>query len=171
MAKKESAAAQRILAAFAGVNKNPNRVTAGSFGGTARNWTSGVSAGGVKGAGGGGQTAFNAAEKSVPPEVKKKIMSFFGKKSVQAAGGVASILLMLSQFGRGVSGDLQTSEMEAEFMGRQADLITPEAYYQQAMLPQLQEQERGAKQAVLGRLASGGVLGPSLAKGEYSIGG
>lgn len=52
----------------------------------------------------------------------------------------------------------------------QAEMITPESLYYQAAQPQAQAEESMAHQALLTQL-TGGVLGPSLAKGEYMIGG
>lgn len=52
----------------------------------------------------------------------------------------------------------------------QAEMITPESLYFQAAQPQAQAEEAMAHQALMTQL-TGGVLGPSLAKGEYRIGG
>ena len=52
----------------------------------------------------------------------------------------------------------------------QAEMITPENLYFQAAQPAAQQEESMARQALYSQL-SGGVLGPSLAKGEYMIGG
>ena len=52
----------------------------------------------------------------------------------------------------------------------QAEMITPESLYFQAAQPQAQAEETMARTALFSQL-SGGVLGPSLAKGEYMIGG
>lgn len=52
----------------------------------------------------------------------------------------------------------------------QGEMITPENLYFQAAQPAAQEEESMARQALFSQL-SGGVLGPSLAKGEYLIGG
>jgi len=52
----------------------------------------------------------------------------------------------------------------------QAEMITPESLYFQAAQPQAQAEETMARTALFQQL-SGGVLGPSLAKGEYMIGG
>ena len=52
----------------------------------------------------------------------------------------------------------------------QAEMATPENLYYQAAQPAAQEEESMARQALYSQL-SGGVLGPSLAKGEYMIGG
>ena len=51
----------------------------------------------------------------------------------------------------------------------QGEMITPESLYFQAAQPPAQEEESMARQALFTQL-SGGVLGPSLAKGEYLIG-
>ena len=51
-----------------------------------------------------------------------------------------------------------------------AELVTPQSLYAQAALPRAQEEETMARTALFSQL-SGGVLGPSLAKGEYMIGG
>lgn len=51
----------------------------------------------------------------------------------------------------------------------QAEMITPESLYFQAAQPQAQAEESMARTALFSQL-SGGVLGPSLAKGEYQIG-
>ena len=49
-------------------------------------------------------------------------------------------------------------------------MIAPESLYFQAAQPQAQQEESMARQALFSQL-SGGVLGPSLAKGEYMVGG
>lgn len=51
----------------------------------------------------------------------------------------------------------------------QAEMITPESLYYQAAQPQAQAEEQMASQALLSQL-SGGVLGPTLAKGEQFVG-
>lgn len=60
--------------------------------------------------------------------------------------------------------------IQREGLRSQAEMITPENLYMQAAQPQAQEEESMARQALFSQL-SGGVLGPSLAKGEYMIGG
>ena len=52
----------------------------------------------------------------------------------------------------------------------QAEMLTPQSLYYKAALPQAQEEESMARNALLSQL-SGGVLGPQLAKGEISLGG
>ena len=60
--------------------------------------------------------------------------------------------------------------IQKEGLRSQAEMITPENLYMQAAQPQAQEEESMARNALFQQL-SGGVLGPSLAKGEYMIGG
>lgn len=60
--------------------------------------------------------------------------------------------------------------IQREGLRSQAELVTPESLYFQAAQPQAQQEESMARQALFSQL-SGGVLGPSLAKGEYMIGG
>ena len=167
-----SETAKKIMQKFASRTKNPRRVTAGSFGQFGK--TGGGAAAGAGGSGPSGATwgaAKIGAEMSIPQQIKDQINKVFTNKQIQKYGGIVGIVFALSQMARGAVGGGMEHFEEMDLMEQQADLITPESYYQRAMLPQLQEQERGAKQAVLGRLASGGVLGPSLASGEYSIGG
>jgi len=60
-------------------------------------------------------------------------------------------------------------EIQREGLRSQAEMITPESLYFQAAQPQAQQEESMARQALFSQL-SRGVLGPSLAKGEYMIG-
>ena len=60
--------------------------------------------------------------------------------------------------------------IQREGLRSQAEMVTPENLYYQAAQPQAQAEESQARQALFSQLA-GGVIGPSLAKGEYLIGG
>ena len=60
--------------------------------------------------------------------------------------------------------------IQREGLRSQAEMVTPENLYFQAAQPQAQQEESMARTAMLNQL-SGGVLGPTLAKGEYLIGG
>jgi len=60
--------------------------------------------------------------------------------------------------------------LQMEAMGSQAAMQTPENLYYQAALPQAQQEEGMARNALLTHL-SGGVIGPTLARGERMIGG
>lgn len=86
----------------------------------------------------------------------------------QAAGGIFAYWLMnkLIQMGheRGMRG------IQREALASQAEMVTPESLYFQAAQPTAQREEAVAHQALMQQLM-GGVTGPSLAKGEYMIGG
>jgi len=60
--------------------------------------------------------------------------------------------------------------IESERMSRQAGMATPENLIQQAAYPQAQQEEEMARTALLTAI-SGGIIGPSLARGERRIGG
>ena len=60
--------------------------------------------------------------------------------------------------------------IQREAIRQQAGAITPERLYYEAALPAAQAQEAEARQALLAHI-SGGVIGPSLARGERMIGG
>ena len=61
-------------------------------------------------------------------------------------------------------------DIESEGLTRRAEMATPDNLYMQAALPQAQREEEMARTALLNQI-SGGVLGPSLARGERRIGG
>jgi len=86
----------------------------------------------------------------------------------QAAGGLFAYWLlnklMQTHHERGMRG-IQKASLRS-----QAEMITPESLYFQAAQPQALQEEAMARQALTAQL-TGGVLGPSLAKGEYMIGG
>lgn len=60
--------------------------------------------------------------------------------------------------------------IQREGLRSQAEMVTPENLYYQAAQPQASEEESMARQAFVQQL-TGGILGPSLAKGEHQIGG
>ena len=60
--------------------------------------------------------------------------------------------------------------IQREALASQAEMVTPESLYYQAAQPTAQREEAFAHQALMQQLM-GGVTGPSLAKGEYMIGG
>ena len=109
---------------------------------------------------------------------------FVGSEAKAAGGGLSGLLAKpgVKGMGAGVFATwllnkiLQTGHetgmrnIQKEGLRRQAELVTPENLYMQAAQPQAQEEETMARQALFTQL-SGGVLGPSLAKGEYMIGG
>jgi len=61
-------------------------------------------------------------------------------------------------------------DIQKESARQQVTSTTPESLYYQATLPQAQQEEEMARTALLTHL-SGGVIGPSLARGERQIGG
>jgi len=61
-------------------------------------------------------------------------------------------------------------DIQREGLRGQAEMVTPENLYYQAAQPKAQEEESMARSALMSQL-SGGVIGPSLAKGEFQIGG
>lgn len=65
---------------------------------------------------------------------------------------------------------MQEMGVQRQGLRSQAEMVTPQSLYAQAALPRAQEEESMARTALFQQL-SGGVLGPSLAKGEYMIGG
>lgn len=85
-----------------------------------------------------------------------------------AAGGMFMFWLLnkLMQSGheRGMRG------IQREALAGQAEMVTPESLYYQAAQPTAQREEAFAHQALMQQLM-GGVTGPSLAKGEFQIGG
>ena len=105
-------------------------------------------------------------------------------KAGGAAGGLGGLLAKpgIKGLGAGVFATwllnkiLQTGHetgmryIQREGLRSQAEMVTPENLYMQAAQPQAQEEESMARQALYSQL-SGGVLGRSLAKGEYMIGG
>jgi len=65
---------------------------------------------------------------------------------------------------------MQDIGIQRQGLRSRAEMITPQSLYSRAALPRAQEEETMARTALYQQL-SGGVLGPSLAKGEYMIGG
>jgi len=118
--------------------------------------------------------------------------SLFGPEAAQGIGTVPGVAkgakgLLSSPLARGAGAGIFATWLLNKLLGTvhetgmrgiqrrglrsQAELITPESLYAQAALPQAQEEESMARQALYSQL-SGGVLGPTqLAKGEYLIGG
>lgn len=85
--------------------------------------------------------------------------------------GVGGYLLldMLSKLIRAPEA-IGNRNLQREAIASQGRMATPEGLYYQAALPQAQAEEEQARQALFGQL-SGGILGPSLARGETQIGG
>ncbi len=97
-----------------------------------------------------------------------------GKKWAGTAGGKLSIGSLVGMFI--MDKLLQTrheqgiQNIQLEGMKRQEELVTSENLLGQAALPAAQEEESMARNALLMQL-SGGVLGPTVARGNRMIGG
>lgn len=98
-----------------------------------------------------------------------KLGDFLAKPGVKGAGAGMFATWLLNKI-------LQTGHetgmrnIQREGLRSQAELVTPENLYYQAAQPAAQAEETQAREALFAQL-SGGVLGPQLAKGEFSIGG
>jgi len=66
--------------------------------------------------------------------------------------------------------EMGEADLQREALQSQGRSVTPESLYYQAALPQAQLEESEARQSLMSHL-SGGVIGPSLARGERLIGG
>jgi len=66
--------------------------------------------------------------------------------------------------------DKKMQNIQMQGMREGAEASSPENLYYQASLPQAQQEEEMARSALLSQM-SGGVIGPSLARGEKMIGG
>ena len=99
----------------------------------------------------------------------ERIQRGMASPGIKKAGGYMFAAWLLDKF-------LQTHHetsmrgIQRKRLRSQAEMITPESLYFQAAQPAAQQEESMARQALFSQL-SGGVLGPSLAKGEYMIGG
>lgn len=90
------------------------------------------------------------------------------KPGVKAAGAgifMTWLLQKLLQTGHEVG----MRNIQREALASQAEMVTPESLYYQAAQPAAQQEETQARTALLQQL-TGGILGPSLAKGEMMIG-
>jgi len=99
----------------------------------------------------------------------KGLMSKLGGAGVKGIGTQLLGIWLLNKYLQ-TRHESKLGNIQVEGMRQQAESMTPENLYYQAALPQAQEEESMARQALLTQL-SGGVIGPSLAKGERMIGG
>ena len=194
---KEMTAAERVMAAYSGRVKNPKRVSAGAKGFlgkvaamtldlqhgvpyVGKSWTD-TSAGAAVGAMGSGAEGMVFSESDAEGAFTggKNIQGNIGKsfkdliKKYPALASFAGIIFAqyLASSAANTYNDVASSGIETAGLQAQGDAMTPESFYNRQMLPQAQEQERIMQALLMGKIAGGGVLGPSLAKGEYSIGG
>lgn len=101
-----------------------------------------------------------------PP--KKNILGSLKKGAKRFGPEMVAWFLLDKYLGSRHQGKMQDIQMEGA--RSQAELSSPENLYYQASLPQARQEEEMARNALLTQL-SGGVIGPSLAKGERLIGG
>ena len=98
-----------------------------------------------------------------------KIKSFATGPGGKIAGGALFASWLLNKIME--SGhETGMRNLQQEGLRRQGELATPENLYYQAAQPQAHEEEAQARQALYTQMA-GGVIGPQLAQGEFSIGG
>ncbi len=103
------------------------------------------------------------------PGATGKIGGFLAGPGVKGAGaGVFATWLLNKILQTGHETGMRNIQREG--LRSQAELVTPENLYYQAAQPAAQAEETQAREALFAQL-SGGVLGPQLAKGEFSIGG
>lgn len=99
----------------------------------------------------------------------ERIAEFASRPGVKTGAGSMFLWMAL----RGVLDAInQRAErgIQREAIRGQRELATPENLYYQAALPSARAEEETARQALFAQL-SGGVIGPSLAKGERIVGG
>ena len=89
-------------------------------------------------------------------------------KNKGAAGSILGFLLL----NKLLEARNQAAErgVQSEGLQAQADLATPENLYYAAAQPQARQEAEQARQALFAQV-TGGVIGPSLARGERRIGG
>lgn len=92
-----------------------------------------------------------------------------GTPMVKGIGASIFLDWLLNKTLQGVHGRGMRKIQKASLRS-QAEMVTPESLYYQAALPQAQQEESMALQALTAQL-TGGVLGPTLARGERMIGG
>jgi hypothetical protein len=95
-----------------------------------------------------------------------------GPAKLKGAAGVSAGLFVQWLLGKLMEGYAIHSQQatERKAIEAQAQMTTPESLYYQAALPQAQAAEAQAQQALTAQL-TGGIIGPSLARGERLIGG
>jgi len=91
-----------------------------------------------------------------------------GMNLKKVGGGILGYMILSRLLN--LPGEIGERNVRREAIQSQASMATPENLYYQAALPQAQQEEEMARQALFSQI-SGGVLGPSLATGERLIGG
>ena len=84
--------------------------------------------------------------------------------------GATTLGALMFQRLLGLPSEIGKRNLRREAIQQQAGMVDPESLYLQAALPQAQEEESMARQALFTQL-TGGMIGPTLARGETLIGG
>jgi len=92
-----------------------------------------------------------------------------GLKGLKGMGSQLLAFMIASRL-MNIPSEIGTRNVRREALRQQAGLVSPENLYYEAALPGAQQEEEMARQALFTQL-SGGVIGPSLARGERMIGG
>jgi len=109
----------------------------------------------------------NVTGASTQSRLSKLKEMFSSGKAKAGVGGLLAVLAMerlLSEYNQAAERGVQREAIRG-----QGELATPENLYYQAAMPTAQAEEEQARQALFAQI-SGGVLGPTLAKGERLIG-
>lgn len=106
---------------------------------------------------------------SKAPGLGGRLGELASSSNVRAGAGSLMLWMALSKIFEAAS-QRGEQNVRREAIRSQAELATPENLYYQASLPSAQAEEEQARQALLAHL-SGGVIGPSLARGERLVGG
>ena len=109
---------------------------------------------------------------TIPAEELSGIRGQLGRLTPGTIGKVGGGILgwWLAQKILDTVNQMQDIGVQRRGLRSRAEMITPQSLYAQAALPRAQEEETMARTALMQQL-TGGVLGPSLAKGEMMIGG
>uniref|UniRef100_A0A6M3J894 Uncharacterized protein n=1 Tax=viral metagenome TaxID=1070528 RepID=A0A6M3J894_9ZZZZ len=118
----------------------------------------------------------NAGQSAVPGEENIGLFQRLSRltkgitKSPAVKGGVTSLMAWMA-LNSLLGANRQRAErgIHREAIRAQGESMTPENLYYQAALPAAQMEEETARQALFAQI-SGGVLGPSLARGERILG-
>jgi hypothetical protein len=104
-----------------------------------------------------------------PPKITKEgIKNLLSSRSIK--GGIGSIAVWMALDKILSAGKASADRgIQQDAMQDQAEMATPENLYYQASLPTARAEEEQARNALMTHM-SGGILGPSVAKGERLIG-
>ena len=99
---------------------------------------------------------------------KEGIKSLLSSRNIKGGIGSIAVWMALDKI-LGAGNASADRGVQRDAMQDQAEMATPENLYYQASLPTAQAEEEQARNALMTHM-SGGILGPSVAKGERLIG-